>query len=74
MKDHELTISKADRGNTVVVIKRSDYVAKVTDFINSNNGTRNTFNFAKYCVIVRRRINNSVSTLLNPAIKSSYAL
>ena len=59
MKDHDLTISRADKGNTVVVMKRSDYKAKVLDFIESNNGKKNSFNFEKYCDLIRKRIKNS---------------
>jgi len=45
MKDHNLCVSKADKGNSVVIMDRQYYVQKVNNFILSNKGTKITFNF-----------------------------
>lgn len=37
VKDKNLIISKADKGNCLVILKKSDYLAKVNNFLEDNN-------------------------------------
>lgn len=39
IKDNNLIISKADKGNTVVIMNKTDYITKTEEFINNNNVT-----------------------------------
>ena len=36
-KEENLTIVKADKGNTIVILDKADYVSKVNDFLDSQN-------------------------------------
>jgi len=56
IKYNNLFVSKADKGNSVVVMKRSDYNTKVKVFIDTSGGKRITFNFDKFCRTVRKSI------------------
>lgn len=40
VKDNYLVITKADKGNCVVVLNKLDYVTKVETFLNENNFIR----------------------------------
>jgi len=55
----KLVITKADKGNTVVVMDGGNYNAKVIEFIQSNGGLRINFDFSKHCREVRDSINKS---------------
>jgi len=34
---HKLTLAKADKGDTIVILNEDDYVLKVTNFLQKNN-------------------------------------
>jgi len=60
IKDHDLIVTKADKGNSVVILKRSDYRQKILEFLNSNNATQcDTFSFSKLNDKVRAAIHGS---------------
>ena len=58
LKDNKLCVTRADKGNSVVVMKRTEYKTKVKNFIDSNGGKLCTLNFSKFCQTVRKYILN----------------
>jgi len=59
LKDNDLCVTRADKGNPVVVMKRTEYKTKMKNFIDSNGGKLCTLNFSKFCQNVRKYISNS---------------
>jgi hypothetical protein len=59
VKDGDLIVTKADKGNSTVVMDRTAYDEKIMTFINDNSGKKIDFNFCKFAVDVRRRIMDS---------------
>ena len=37
LKNKDLTLVKADKGNTIVILNRFDYIAKVNNFLTPDN-------------------------------------
>ena len=51
---------KADKGNSLVMMHRSDNEGKVNDFLTNNDAKIDTkFSFNKFNALVRRRIEDS---------------
>lgn len=59
VRDCDLIVTKADKGNCTVVMERADYDQKIMTFINDNDGKLIDFDFCKYSVDVRRCIKDS---------------
>ena len=55
-KSESLYVSKADKGNTVVIMKRNEYDGKVLDFLNTNGGKQIQFNITKFSKGARKYI------------------
>lgn len=67
VKSNDLVVSKADKGNTVVIMNRDEYDRKINDFLNGNNANLVTgFNFSKFNATVRKAI--SMSTFIIPPL------
>ena len=66
IRDHDLVLIKADKGNMVVLVKRVDYDQKVSDFLSNNKcnvgSVDSDFNFHEHITKVRSFV--GVSTLL----------
>lgn len=61
---NNLVISKADKGNCVVVLSRADYVKKVEEFISNNNfETLPNDNTLKFNKLLKAEIKNCESTI-----------
>ena len=85
IKDDELCISKADKGNSTVVMQRSDYDRKMEVLLSSSQaiGLRK-FNFDNYCQRVRSGIRDSKYVIhsksqrrimvMNPTLPRLYGL
>jgi hypothetical protein len=59
IRTNDLIISKADKGNSVVIMSRTDYDNKMREFINANGGERVSFDFVKFNSSVRQCIKMS---------------
>ena len=59
VKDNHLVVTKADKGNSTVVMDRSDYDDKLLTFIQDNDGKKIDFDICKLSVDVRRCIRGS---------------
>ena len=71
IKSEDLVVSKADKGNTVVIMQRAEYDNKICDFLNGNKATLVTgFNFSKFNANVRKAISES-RFIIPPALKEA---
>jgi len=61
VKDNDLCISKADKGNSIVqvIMTRIDYDRKEYEFIDQNDGKKVNFNFVKFSNSVKKCIKES---------------
>jgi len=83
IRDNNLCVSKADKGNSIVIQDRSGNDNKVMTFINDNSGKKVTFNFQNYCASVRKQIkscefvidrNHNYLISMNPRLPRLYGL
>jgi hypothetical protein len=69
LRDNEAIITRADKGNTLVIIPTKQYESKITDFIEAHNfhtTTKDPTN--SFQAQIRKTINNS-KTLIPPETK-----
>lgn len=60
VKEENIVVTKADKGNTVVLMDRSDYTTKVNECLTSIGAVpAPDFNFNKYNTAVRSQVNTS---------------
>lgn len=58
IKEENLVITKADKGNTAVILKK-DYIQRVEDFLNTNNfEVLDKFNFNNFISMIKTNIKN----------------
>ena len=63
IQDKNLILTKSNKGNTVVIFKRSEY-SKTLEFLTNNNAIQdNNFKFSKFNNVVRTHINRSTHVI-----------
>jgi len=72
--EHDLIVTKADKGNSVVLLKRSDYIDKMNEFLTSVKAIRNDhFRSSVHNDKVRKCIHDS-KILINDDLKPSLLI
>ena len=60
INDNDLVVSRADNGNTVMILQKTEYDNKVYKVLNSCGATKNAkYSFSAHVTHVRSAINNS---------------
>lgn len=70
VREEGLTITKADKGNAIVVMEKSSYVSKVYDVLRQCGAKEYAdFNFQDHVLQVRHVINNCEFIIKTPSLK-----
>ena len=71
----DLIVTKADKGNSIVILDRSEYNSKVNDFLTSSNAVvYQDFDFDKFCENVRKTVNKCEYVIREPHTKRSILI
>jgi hypothetical protein len=73
IKQHQLILTKADKGNTLVIINQEDYDRKVNEFISNNNYTKLTCDITNKLQRSIRNILNKCNTIIDKHNKWKYS-
>ena len=75
LKEGNAIITKADKGQSLVILKKPEYHAKMLEFLHGSNATINPeFNFNTFVENIRKAINKSEHIFKTPAQKKKVLI